>query len=149
MRCPFCGEDEDRVLDSRVVEDGQSIRRRRECVRCRRRITTYERRERVPMMVVKKDGRRQPFDRDRILVGIQKACEKRPVASARMDEIAAEAERQAYDRWDREIPSTAIGEMVMERLHSVDEVAYVRFASVYRQFRDIGDFIDEVKRLLE
>ncbi len=100
-------------------------------------------------MIVKKDGRRQPFEREKILAGIQKACEKRPVSSAQMDEMVSDVERLAHDRWDREVPSSAIGELIMEKLHAVDEVAYVRFASVYRQFRDIGDFIDEVKRLIK
>ena len=148
MKCIYCGCSESRVIDSRPSEDGEAIRRRRECEGCGRRFTTYEKVDPLPLMVVKKDQRREAFDSAKIKLGVVKACEKRPVPMAEIDGLVREVERQAYSSYDQEITSTQLGVMVMERLARLDEVAYVRFASVYRQFRDIETFMDELTRLL-
>jgi transcriptional repressor NrdR len=148
MKCPFCGALEDRVVDSREGRDGAFIRRRRECTGCARRFTSYETIEDIPYMVVKNDGRREPFDRKKLRTGLSRACEKRPIPSARLDAIADEVESRLHESSDREISTRAIGSLVMERLKELDEVAYVRFASVYRQFEDVGEFLDELKTLL-
>jgi transcriptional repressor NrdR len=149
MRCPFCGFLEDKVVDSREVSGGTSIRRRRECLECHRRFTSYERIETVPYRVIKKDGRREKFDRDKLLNGLLKACEKRPVSTSALETIVEEVEGLLQVSADREISTTDIGNLVMERLRVLDEVAYVRFASVYRQFGDITEFLEEVRHLLE
>lgn len=148
MKCIYCGCSESRVIDSRPSEDGEAIRRRRECEGCGRRFTTYEKVDPLPLMVVKKDQRREAFDSAKIKLGVAKACEKRPVPMSEIDDLVREVERKAYSSYDQEITSTQLGEMVMERLARLDEVAYVRFASVYRQFRDIETFMDELTRLL-
>lgn len=149
MKCPFCGHLKDKVVDSRESRESQVIRRRRECLDCGRRFTTYEKVEDMPVMVVKKDGRRERFDRGKLLGGLLKACEKRPVPTQRLEEICDEVESLAHDEPDREIDNSAIGELVMERLRELDDVAYVRFASVYRQFKDINAFMAELKDLLD
>jgi len=149
MKCPFCGHTEDRVVDSRVGRDGEFIRRRRECLRCRRRYTTYEYVEDVLPMVVKRDGRREPFDRQKLRSSILKACEKRSVGVQAVDDGVGEIEARLHERTEKEISSLELGEMVMEHLQKLDQVAYVRFASVYRQFKDIAQFMDEVKGLLK
>lgn len=149
MRCPFCGHSEDKVVDSRMGKNGTTIRRRRECLECCRRFTTYEQIEEIYPTVVKKDGRREPFDRQKIKIGITKACEKRPISSQAIDEIVLQLENQLLELGEKEIPSSAIGERLMNILHDMDEVAYVRFASVYRQFKDIGEFMEELKDILE
>ncbi|HHV62295.1 MAG TPA: transcriptional repressor NrdR [Firmicutes bacterium] len=148
MKCPYCGAPESKVVDSRAVDEGSSIRRRRECVACGKRFTTYEVVDEIPLTVVKKDGRREPFDRNKILAGLLKACEKRPVPVARLEELVDHVERALKGKLEREVSSSEIGEMVMERLRDVDEVAYVRFASVYRQFKDIDRFMQELQKLL-
>ena len=148
MRCPFCSHPESKVVDSRPSDEGSSIRRRRECLACHKRFTTYETMESLPLMVIKKDGSRQTFDKTKLLNGMIRACEKRPVAFATLEDMANEIEQVLQNDMDREIPSARIGELVMERLKKVDEVAYVRFASVYRQFKDISTFIDELNKLL-
>jgi transcriptional repressor NrdR len=149
VRCPFCGHSEDKVVDSREVSAGDSIRRRRECLSCHRRFTTYETIETVPYRVVKKDERREKFDREKLLTGLLKACEKRPVATAALQAIVEEVEGILHNSPDREITTTEIGNLVMERLRVLDQVAYVRFASVYRQFGDISEFLEEVRHLLD
>lgn len=149
MKCPACDHKETKVVDSRLSGDGTSIRRRRECLQCEKRFTTYEYVEQVPLMVVKKDNRRQPFDRGKIVAGLVKACEKRPVSVDKIEEITSEIERAVQRKYDREVHSNDIGEMIMEKLATLDEVAYVRFASVYRQFRDVNQFMDELKTILE
>lgn len=141
MRCPFCKVNNDRVVDSRSSAEGTVVRRRRECMACNRRFTTYERVEEAPLRVVKKDGSRAPFDREKIRHGIQRACEKRPVSSADVDKIVVLIEETVTKKYEREVPTRAIGEMVMEALKDLDSVAYVRFASVYREFKDARDFI--------
>jgi transcriptional repressor NrdR len=148
VRCPFCGHLEDKVVDSRAGKDGDVIRRRRECLACQRRYTSYERVEEILPWVVKKDGRREPFDRGKLLAGIKKACEKRPISIDDIEEIVVAIEKELQERTQREISSVEIGELVMDRLHSLDGVAYVRFASVYRQFRDINEFLKELSGLL-
>jgi len=148
MKCPFCSNAESKVLDSRPTDEGSAIRRRRECSQCGKRFTTYEKIEYIPILVVKKDGRREAFDRSKIMSGLMKACEKRPVSFKELESIADEVERQLSNSLDQEITSKAIGEMIMEKLKSVDEVAYVRFASVYRQFKDINTFMEELEKLL-
>jgi transcriptional repressor NrdR len=148
MRCPHCSQLDSRVVDSRPVEDGACIRRRRECERCGRRFTTYEKVDDVPLMVVKKDGRREPFDARKILMGLTKACEKRPVPLPRLEESVRGIETQLRNQGEREVPSQVIGELVMERLREIDDIAYVRFASVYRQFKDLSRFRDELEKLL-
>ena len=147
MRCIYCGCEESRVVDSRSVEDGNSIRRRRECEKCGRRFTTYEKVDTIPLMVVKKDKRREPFDSEKLRQGILKACEKRPVSISDIDELTRQIEMKAYAN-DQEITSAEIGEMVMEGLKELDKVSYVRFASVYRQFTDLENFIEELNKLL-
>jgi len=148
MKCPFCGYKEDKVVDSRATAEESAVRRRRECLQCGKRFTTYEYVEEVSLMVIKKDGRREPFDRKKILAGIVKACEKRPVSVEKMEEIVSQVERAIQKKSDREVPSTRIGELVMEKLKTLDDVAYVRFASVYRQFKDVGQFMVELKDIL-
>lgn len=147
MRCPFCKKDNDKVIDTRPSEDGSVIRRRRECINCSRRFTTHERLEEMPVRVVKKNGRREPFDREKILVGVRRAVEKRPVTVEKVEEVVNAIERQILDQTQREIPSQTIGEMVMKKLGEVDEVAYVRFASVYREFRAVEEFIQEIRSM--
>ncbi len=149
MKCPFCSHLEDKVVDSRSAQEGIAIRRRRECLQCGRRFTTYEHVEDVPFMVVKKDGRREPFDRSKLLAGLVKACEKRPVSLERIEGVVDGIERALQNNLDKEVSSSQIGEMVMQQLHEIDEVAYVRFASVYRQFKDINQFMGELKGLLD
>ena len=148
MRCPYCGYSESKVIDSRPTEEGSSIRRRRECLSCKKRFTTYETVESLPMVVVKKDGSRQSFDRRKVLGGMIRACEKRPVSLAELEKIADEIEQELQNGMDREVSTAQIGELVMTRLKKVDEVAYVRFASVYRQFKDIDTFMSELSKLL-
>ncbi|MGI5853236.1 MAG: transcriptional regulator NrdR [Bacillota bacterium] len=148
MRCPSCSNDDTRVLDSRPTEEGAAIRRRRECPACGRRFTTFERIEEVPLMVIKKDGSRQRFDRAKVLQGILKACEKRPIAMVVLEELAALVERELTQSGEREISSSAIGELVMDHLKEIDPVAYVRFASVYRQFADINSLRREIEQIL-
>ena len=149
MKCPYCGHLESKVVDSRPSDEGSSIRRRRECLACHKRFTTYETMESLPLMVVKKAGSRQSFDKSKLLNGMIRACEKRPVSFGTLEGIADEIEQTLQNEMDREIPSARIGELVMERLKKVDEVAYVRFASVYRQFKDISTFMAELNKLLE
>ena len=146
MKCPYCGFDESKVIDSRPTEE--NIRRRRECLSCQKRFTTYEFVERMPVVVIKKDGSRQSFDKVKLINGIMRACEKRPVPMSDIEALADEIEQEAQRSMDREIPTSQIGEMVMSRLKDMDEVAYVRFASVYRQFKDINTFMDELSKLL-
>jgi transcriptional repressor NrdR len=148
MKCPFCGELDSKVLDSRTIDNDTAIRRRRECHACGRRFTTYERLDELPLIVVKKDGRREAFDRNKVLRGLIRACEKRTVPLERLEALTDEVEKELYGRLEREVSSGEVGEMVMERLRDVDEVAYVRFASVYRQFRDINRFMQELQKLL-
>jgi transcriptional repressor NrdR len=147
MRCPYCAHLEDRVVDSREAQEGQATRRRRECLGCGRRYTTYERVEDVLPQVVKKDGRREPFDRRKIVQGLQRACEKRPVSREQIDELASGVERRLQELGEREVPSHVVGEAVMAGLRAVDAVAYVRFASVYREFADVGEFMSELEGL--
>jgi transcriptional repressor NrdR len=149
MKCPFCGHQDDKVIDSRSSSDGDAIRRRRECLSCGRRFTTYEYVEEMPLMVVKKDGRREAFDRKKISSGIQKACEKRPIAPEKIETVVSSIEREIYRKFEREVASKNIGELIMDRLAGLDEVAYVRFASVYRQFKDVNQFMAELKGLLK
>lgn len=148
MKCPYCGFIEDKVIDSRPTDEGSAIRRRRECSKCTRRFTTYEKVESLPLMVIKKDKTRQPFDRERLLNGLLRACEKRPVSINDLEKLVADIESQIYNSLQREVTTQEIGELVMNRLKMLDEVAYVRFASVYRQFKDINTFMDELRKLL-
>ena len=147
MKCPYCGFSESKVVDSRPADEG-SIRRRRECLQCERRFTTYETVESLPMVVIKKDGSRQSFDRSKVLRGIQRSCEKRPVPVAEMERMTTEIEQELQNNLEREISTELVGEMVMDKLKKADEVAYVRFASVYRQFKDINTFMRELNKLL-
>ena len=149
MKCPYCAYLESKVVDSRPADEGASIRRRRECLSCHKRFTTYETVESLPLMVVKKDGSRQSFDRNKVLGGLIRACEKRPVSYQAMEGLVAEIEQALQNQMDREVSSAEIGELVMERLKRLDEVSYVRFASVYRQFKDINTFMTELNKLLE
>jgi len=149
MTCPFCGHKEDRVIDSRESKEGDVIRRRRECLKCERRFTTYERSDEIPYMVVKRDGRREKFDRQKILEGLLKACEKRPVPVAKLADVVDEVESRMADSSEREISTTEVGELLMSRLRVLDKIAYVRFASVYRDFQDVEAFLDELKDLLQ
>ena len=149
MKCPFCADFDNKVVDSRLSGESDVIRRRRECLGCGRRFTTYERVEDILPMVIKKDDRREPFDRNKVLSGIQTACQKRPVPVAVMEEIVERIEKSVQEKGDKEIKSSTIGETVMLELHDLDEVAYVRFASVYRSFKDINEFMDELKDMLE
>ncbi|HKQ61544.1 MAG TPA: transcriptional regulator NrdR [Candidatus Polarisedimenticolaceae bacterium] len=149
MKCPFCAHLKDKVVDSRETGSGDAIRRRRECLACGRRFTSYERIEEIPYRVIKKDGRREAFDRSKLLAGLSRACEKRPISSKALTAIADEIEQLVQDAPDREVEARAIGERVMERLRELDKVAYVRFASVYRQFEDVQEFMAELRDLLE
>ena len=148
MKCPFCGETEDKVIDSRMSAEGQNIRRRRECIKCGKRFTTYEYIEETPLMVIKRDGNRQRFDRERIRIGIIKACEKRPVSMEQINTVVDAVERKVQRETVQEIKSTKIGNLVMEQLYDLDEVAYVRFASVYRRFKDVSHFMKELEKFL-
>ena len=148
MKCPYCGFSQDRVVDSRESKDADSIRRRRECEGCNKRFTTYERIDEIPYMVVKKDGRREKFDRQKVLSGLLHACEKRPVPMAKLAEVVDAVEANLADSPDREMSTTEIGEMIMERLRNLDKIAYVRFASVYRDFQDVEAFLNELKNLV-
>ncbi len=149
MRCPFCGYAESKVIDSRPAEEGATIRRRRECLACQKRFTTYEIMERLPLVVVKRDGSRQTFDKIKVMNGMLRACEKRPVSLQSLEKIADEIEQELQNSLEREVTTSEIGEMVMERIKDVDEVAYVRFASVYRQFKDVKTFFDELTKLID
>lgn len=149
MKCPACSFKETKVVDSRMNAEGTSIRRRRECLKCSKRFTTHEYVEQVSLLVVKRDGRRQPYDRSRVITGLMKACEKRPVGVEQIENVAVDIERTIQKKYEREVPSTAIGELIMEKLYTLDEVAYVRFASVYRQFRDVNHFMKEIQVILE
>jgi len=148
MKCPFCGHNEDKVIDSRASEEGRSIRRRRECLNCEKRFTTYENIEETSLMVIKKDGRRESFDRKKILAGIKKACEKRPISIQQLEDLTSKIEYTLQAKFEKEVDAAQIGELVMELLYDLDEVAYVRFASVYRQFKDINQFMKELRGLL-
>ncbi|MGF7058822.1 transcriptional regulator NrdR [Brassicibacter mesophilus] len=149
MKCPYCDYFESKVIDSRPTDEGQAIRRRRECIQCNKRFTTYEKIEEIPLVVIKKDGNRQSYNRNKLLNGIIRACEKRPVSVKQMEEIVDEIEKVLFNSMEKEITTEYIGEMVMNKLKNTDEVAYVRFASVYRQFKDINTFMDELKKLLD
>lgn len=149
MRCPYCEFTESKVLDSRPTDEGQAIRRRRECISCQKRFTTYEKIEEIPIVIVKKDGNRQSYDRNKVLNGIIKSCEKRPVSMNIIEEMVNDIERTLSNSMEKEVTSVEIGEMVMNKLKAVDEVAYVRFASVYRQFKDVNSFMDELKKILD
>lgn len=149
MKCPHCSHSEDKVVDSRSTADGKAVRRRRECLKCEGRFTTYEYIEATPLLVIKKDGRREPFDRRKIIAGLLKACEKRPIGIEKLDELATRIERTLTRKFDKEVNSKQVGELVMESLAKIDEVAYVRFASVYRQFRDVSHFMKELKSFLK
>jgi transcriptional repressor NrdR len=148
MRCPFCGHIEDKVVDSREAKDGDSIRRRRECLECGRRFTSYERIDEIPYMVVKKDGKREAFDRNKVLAGLMRACEKRPISMTQLERIVDEIEKELQDSSDRELPTSEVGKIIMRRLKSLDKVAYVRFASVYLEFEDVSAFMTELKYLV-
>jgi transcriptional repressor NrdR len=148
MKCPSCHEDNDRVIDTRLSEDGGAIRRRRECLICKRRYTTYERLEGTTVKIIKKDGSREPFDRLKIKQGLEKACWKRPIGDAQLEALISDLENELEARFEPEIESRVLGEMVMCRLRNLDQVAYVRFASVYREFKDVRDFVDELKPML-
>ena len=147
MKCPYCDYDDSKVVDSRPTDDNQSIRRRRECLKCKKRFTTYERLEKSPIVVVKKDGVRQSYDRSKLLNGMIRACEKRPVSLSRLEEAVDNVEKKIYNSLEREIKSQDIGEMVMLELKEIDEISYVRFASVYRQFKDINSFMEEIMNI--
>lgn len=149
MKCPYCGYLESKVVDSRPADEGASIRRRRECLACHKRFTTYETMESLPLMVIKKDGSRQSFDRGKVMGGLIRACEKRPVSYQTLEGLVAEIELSLQNQIDREVRSSQIGELVLERLKQLDEVAYVRFASVYREFKDVDSFMAELKQLME
>lgn len=148
MKCPFCGHPEDKVVDSRESREGEAIRRRRECLACEKRFTTYERLDEIPYMVVKKGGRREKFERQKVLNGLLRACEKRPVSMAQLEHIVDEAESLVVDSPEREVATEEIGQCIMDRLRAIDKVAYVRFASVYMDFKDLREFMDELNRLL-
>ena len=149
MKCPFCGHLHDKVVDSRESKEGDAIRRRRQCLGCQRRFTSYERIDEIPYMVVKKDGRRERFDRQKVLAGVLKACEKRPVSMVQLETIADNAELMVQESSEREVPTTKLGEMIMNELKNLDKVAYVRFASVYMDFKDVQEFMSELKNLLK
>ncbi len=149
MRCPFCDHVENKVVDSRLTKDGEVIRRRRECLSCRRRFTTYERVEAVLPMVIKKDGRREPFDPQKILIGLQKACQKRPISAETIETVVGRIEKKMHEMGESEIPAQVVGEEVMRELRDLDQVAYVRFASVYQEFKDVNQFMNELKPLLK
>lgn len=149
MKCPFCGHENTRVIDSRPADDNNSIRRRRICDECDKRFTTYEKVETIPLVVVKKDENREPFDRSKIEAGVLRACHKRPISINKINQLVDEIETEIYSREEKEIPSEIIGEMVMEKLKAIDMVAYVRFSSVYREFKDVNTFMDELKKVLK
>lgn len=149
MKCPFCGEVNNKVIDSRLSKDGNAVRRRRECIDCERRFTTFEHIEEIPVMIIKKDGRREIFSRDKVRLGILRACEKRGISMNAIEAFLDELERDLRESEEKEIPSRIIGEKIMSKLHDLDDVAYVRFASVYREFKDVNDFMSELKRLLD
>ncbi|MBI5592435.1 MAG: transcriptional regulator NrdR [Deltaproteobacteria bacterium] len=149
MKCPFCADTENKVIDSRLSKEGYVIRRRRECLACNRRFTTYERIEEIPLMIIKKDGRREEFNRDKIRIGITKACEKRNVSMNSIEDFLDELEQELRETGKKEISSSVVGERVINRLHDLDEIAYVRFASVYREFKDVNEFVQELKLMLE
>lgn len=149
MKCPFCGKENTKVIDSRPAEDNSSIRRRRQCDICGRRFTTYEKVETIPLIVIKKDDNREPYDRDKIQAGIIRSCHKRPVSVNQITQMVEEIENQIFNLEEKEISSSAIGEIVMDKLKDVDQVAYVRFASVYREFKDVNTFMDEIKKILD
>jgi transcriptional repressor NrdR len=149
MKCPYCGDVENKVIDSRMTKEGNTVRRRRECLACARRFTTYERVEQLPLVLIKKDGRRETFDRHKVLVGMKKACQKRNISMNALEEFVDELERELQETGEKELPSSVVGERVMTKLHELDDVAYVRFASVYREFKDINDFMSELKELFE
>jgi len=149
MKCPYCGEIENKVIDSRMTKEGNAVRRRRECLTCKHRFTTYERVEALPLVLIKKDGRREAFDRTKVLEGMQKACQKRNISINTLEQFVDELERELQEMGEKEIPSSVIGERVMIKLHELDDVAYVRFASVYREFKDVNDFMSELKDLLD
>lgn len=149
MKCPFCEYIESKVVDSRPTDEGQAIRRRRECIGCGKRFTTYEKVEVIPIIIVKRDGNRQTYNRNKLLNGILKSCEKRPVSMSTIESIVDEIEKNLYNSLEKEITSIEIGEMVMNKLKNIDEVAYVRFASVYRQFKDVNSFMEELKKILD
>jgi len=148
MKCPFCGFENDKVVDSRESKEGESIRRRRECLKCEKRFTTYERIDEIPYMVVKKDGRREKFERQKILAGVLRACEKRPISMGKMEQIVNDIEQFVVDSPERERTTSEIGELIMDRLKQIDKVAYIRFASVYRDFKDVDEFRSELEQLL-
>lgn len=148
MRCPFCKKENDKVIDSRSANEGLVIRRRRECEACNRRYTTYERIEEIPLFVIKKDQRREPYDRSKVLAGVHKACEKRPVPLSDQDKIADDLEKMVYEKYEKEVSSRIVGEYIMQRLARMDQIAYVRFASVYREFQDVSHFMKEIKTIL-
>jgi transcriptional repressor NrdR len=148
MKCPYCGEVDNKVIDSRLSKDGNVIRRRRECIICSRRFTTYEHIEEIPIMIIKKDGRREVFSREKVRSGMKRACEKRDISMNIIEEFIDELERDLRETGEKEIPAAEVGEKIMVRLHELDDVAYVRFASVYREFKDVNDFVDELKSLL-
>ena len=148
MKCPFCGETDNKVIDSRLSKDGNVIRRRRECIMCSRRFTTYEHIEEIPVMIIKKDGRREVFSREKVRSGIQKACQKRDISINVIEDFLDELDRDLRESGEKEVPSQKIGEKIMIKLHDIDDVAYVRFASVYREFKDVNDFVSELKSLL-
>lgn len=147
MRCPVCSKDNDKVLESRTIGEGSAVRRRRECLDCKARFTSYERVEERPLIVIKKDNNRQPYNREKLLLGIRKACEKRPVSTDDIEQIADEVEKYLYSEYGKEVPTVKIGEIIMEKLHKIDKIAYIRFASVYRSFENISDFTKEIKSL--
>jgi transcriptional repressor NrdR len=149
MKCPFCNKDNTRVIDSRPADDNNSIRRRRQCDECQRRFTTYEKVETIPLVVIKKDNNREPYDRSKIEAGVFRSCHKRPISVDQITTIVDEVENQIFNREDKEIPSHQIGEILMDKLKDLDPVAYVRFASVYREFKDVSTFMDELKKILE
>ncbi len=149
MKCPRCSFEEDKVVDSRTTKEGEAIRRRRECLKCAFRFTTYEYIERAPMMVVKRDGRREQYSREKLLTGLLKACEKRPVSHEQLEKVVDEIEATIFGKFKNEVKSTELGNLVIEKLQGLDEIAYVRFASVYRQFKDINQFMSEVRGLLD
>lgn len=148
MKCPYCREIDNKVIDSRLTKEGNAVRRRRECLLCKHRFTTYERIEGLPLVLIKKDDTRETFDRTKVLAGMQRACEKRNISINTLEEFVDELERELQEMGEREIPSSVVGERVMTRLHELDDVAYVRFASVYREFKDVNDFMSELKDLL-
>ncbi|MEE1186818.1 MAG: transcriptional regulator NrdR [Acutalibacteraceae bacterium] len=148
MKCPFCGYEESKVVDSRPTDEDERIRRRRECLKCAKRFTTYEMIESLPLIVIKKDKSREVFDRDKLLTGLMHACEKRPVSIDQLDKVVSEIETSLHNSLDREVSSIQIGELAMEKLRTLDEVAYIRFASVYRQFKDVNTFMEEISRIL-